>query len=94
MFAAGSNESATPKRSAVAGISCINPRAPFFETSRGSKSDSVLITAETSAASTSNLFAAAMMIAFVHGMSARDVCGCTQALDRLALAGNVILGIV
>jgi hypothetical protein len=32
-----------------------------------------------------------MMVAFVHGMSARDVCGSPQALDRLALAGNVVL---
>jgi uncharacterized membrane protein YeaQ/YmgE (transglycosylase-associated protein family) len=35
-----------------------------------------------------------MMVAFVHCMSARDVCSCTQAFNRLALVGDVILGIV
>ena len=61
MFAAGSYESVTPKRSAVEGMSCIRPRAPLFETSRALKSDSALMTAETSAASTSNFFAASTM---------------------------------
>ena len=59
MFAAGSKELRTPNRAAVAGMSCINPRAPLLDTSRGLKSDSALITAEISAASTSNFFAAA-----------------------------------
>jgi len=57
MLALASKELTTPKRSAVAGMSCISPRAPLFETSRGLKSDSALMIAEISAASTSNFFA-------------------------------------
>jgi len=37
----GSKESATPKRRAVSGISCIRPRAPLEDTASASKSDSV-----------------------------------------------------
>jgi len=37
MFAFASKEFTTPNRSAVAGINCINPRAPLFEISRGLK---------------------------------------------------------
>src|SRR5437762_3328041 len=62
MFSAGSNVFETPKRCAVDGINCISPRAPLLEISRGLKSDSALMTADTSAASTSNFFAASTMI--------------------------------
>ena len=61
MFAAGSQAFVTPKRRAVPGMSCIRPWAPLFEYSRGLKSDSALMTAETSVASTSNFFAASTM---------------------------------
>ena len=49
MFWRASKESATPKRSAVKGMSCMRPRAPFEETARASHSDSTWITALTSA---------------------------------------------
>ena len=39
----------TPIARAVAGMSCISPWAPALETTFGSKSDSVLITARMSA---------------------------------------------
>jgi len=63
MFATGSNEFVTPKRDAVAGMSCVRPRAPLLEISRGLKSDSALMTAETKAASTSHFFAASTIVA-------------------------------
>ena len=47
MFWRASNESSTPSLRAVAGISCIRPRAPFEETAHWSNSDSTPITART-----------------------------------------------
>jgi len=41
----------TPNRRAVAGISCISPRAFFGERAAGSKFDSTSMTASTSAGS-------------------------------------------
>ena len=41
--------SVTPISRAVPGSSCISPSAPALETTRGSKSDSVLITARMNA---------------------------------------------
>ena len=41
--------SVTPMRRAVPGSSCISPSAPALETTRGSKSDSVLMTARMNA---------------------------------------------
>ena len=48
MFWRGSNTSVTPMSRAVSGISCISPCAPALETTSGSKSDSVLMTARIS----------------------------------------------
>ena len=52
MFWRASKESDTPKRRAVAGMSCIRPRAPFDETAHWSNSDSTAITARTRSALT------------------------------------------
>ena len=47
MLSEGSNGRETPHRSAVWGISCINPIAPLRDTAQGSKFDSTLIMALT-----------------------------------------------
>jgi hypothetical protein len=49
MFWRGSHTSVTPIILAVPGSICISPSAPALETTFGSKSDSVLITARRNA---------------------------------------------
>ncbi len=61
MFCRGSKASPTPKRRAVAGISCISPWAPFEDTARWSNSDSAWITALTRSVETPNAAAASKM---------------------------------
>lgn len=63
MFWAGSKGSATLKRSAVAGISCIRPWAPLWETALGLKADSAWTMALTKASSTPKRAAAARISA-------------------------------
>ena len=50
-FCVGSKALLTPKRCAVPGINCINPRAPLAETADEFQFDSCLITARTRAGS-------------------------------------------
>ena len=59
MFCAGVKGSLTPKRVAVAGMSCISPCAPARETALGLNADSAWMTARTSASSTPYCAAAA-----------------------------------
>ena len=47
MFWRASKLSVTPNRRAVAGMSCISPRAPAVETAKWSKADSTWIMART-----------------------------------------------
>ena len=47
MLARGSKGSSTPSRAAVAGVSCISPRAPRLETARVLNCDSVSMIAAT-----------------------------------------------
>src|ERR1039458_1262507 len=51
MLSRGSNGRFTPRRRAVAGMSCISPRAPFRETAHDTKFDSTRMTAARRAGS-------------------------------------------
>src|SRR5712691_6278341 len=55
-FCLGSKGSLTPNWSAVAGISCIRPCAPFDDTAQGRPPDSSWITARTSSGLTPSCF--------------------------------------
>ena len=70
MFSPGRVASLTPKRAAVAGISCISPCAPALETASVLPLDSTAITASTSAGDTSVPIVARRMSAPAR---ARDV---------------------
>ena len=59
MFSFGSNGLWTPRRRAVAGISCMSPRAPLRDTAVGTPFDSARMTAAMRAGSTLCSFAAA-----------------------------------
>ncbi len=58
MFSRGSNALFTPSRRAVAGMSCMSPRAPFRDTARGYPFDSARMTAAMRAGSIRCCFAA------------------------------------
>ena len=60
MLRSGVNSSSapTPNRAAVAGISCIRPRAPLRDSARRLKADSTRITAATTLGLSWNLRAA------------------------------------
>ncbi len=59
MFSLGSNGLRTPRRRAVAGMSCMRPRAPFRDTAVGTPFDSARMTAAMKDGSTPCSFAAA-----------------------------------
>src|SRR5450759_4100671 len=58
MFSRGSNALFTPSRRAVAGMSCMSPRAPFRDTARENPFDSARMTAAMRAGSMRFCFAA------------------------------------
>ena len=79
MLATGSHESVTPNLLAVAGMSCMSPRAPLCETTFGLYEDSALMTAEMSAASTLNFFPAAMMVSSYFELKSGRLSSCRTA---------------
>lgn len=94
MFSAGSNGSFTCKVWAVAGISCINPMAPFGDTAHGRFPDSCSITACSSVSLNAFRFASRSTMLFnsnfgIGGQFAEAWSASTCSSGTTAPAGTV-----